>query len=85
MLKRTHRLIMIQFQNSTPSYDAKIDYSNDLSSRKLRLKRTTFVNFQPLYDSQVGHFMGKVTWKKLTDAQANFPIWVGAIAGQLGQ
>lgn len=23
-------------------------------------------------------------WKKLTDAQANFPIWVGAIAGQLG-
>jgi hypothetical protein len=23
-------------------------------------------------------------WKKLTDAQENFPIWVGAIAGQLG-
>ena len=23
-------------------------------------------------------------WKKLTDAQANFPMWVAAIAGQLG-
>jgi hypothetical protein len=23
-------------------------------------------------------------WKKLTEAQANFPMWVGAIAGQLG-
>ena len=23
-------------------------------------------------------------WKKLTDAQVNFPMWVGAIAGQLG-
>jgi hypothetical protein len=22
-------------------------------------------------------------WKKLTDAQANFPMWVAAIAGQL--
>ena len=61
MLKRTHRLIMIQFHNSTPIYDAKLGFSNDLSSRKLRLKWTTFVNFQPLYDSQVRHFMGKVT------------------------
>jgi uncharacterized membrane protein len=25
-LKRTHRLIMIQFWNSTPSYDTKIDF-----------------------------------------------------------
>lgn len=23
-------------------------------------------------------------WKKLLDAEANFPMWVGAIAGQLG-
>ena len=23
-------------------------------------------------------------WKKLADAQANFPMWVAAIAGQLG-
>jgi hypothetical protein len=23
-------------------------------------------------------------WKNLTEAQANFPMWVGAIAGQLG-
>jgi hypothetical protein len=24
-------------------------------------------------------------WKKLTDAQANWPLWVGAIAGQMGE
>jgi hypothetical protein len=24
-------------------------------------------------------------WKKLTDAQANYPQWVGAIAGKLGE
>lgn len=24
-------------------------------------------------------------WKKLTDAQAKFPEWVGAIAGSMGQ
>lgn len=24
-------------------------------------------------------------WKKLTDAQANYPQWVAAIAGKLGQ
>jgi hypothetical protein len=24
-------------------------------------------------------------WKKLEDAQANFPMWVGAIAGKMGQ
>lgn len=24
-------------------------------------------------------------WKKLTDAQANFPEWVGAIAGKMGE
>ncbi|MBD2134282.1 fertility inhibition FinO-like protein [Sphaerospermopsis sp. FACHB-1094] len=24
-------------------------------------------------------------WKKLTDAQANFPMWVAAIAGKLGE
>jgi hypothetical protein len=24
-------------------------------------------------------------WKKLTDAQANYPSWVGAIAGSLGE
>lgn len=24
-------------------------------------------------------------WKKLTDAQANFPQWVGAIAGSMGE
>ncbi|MBD6620960.1 fertility inhibition FinO-like protein [Komarekiella sp. 'clone 1'] len=24
-------------------------------------------------------------WKKLTDAQASYPQWVGAIAGKLGQ
>ncbi len=24
-------------------------------------------------------------WKKLTDAQANFPMWVGAISGQMGK
>lgn len=24
-------------------------------------------------------------WKKLTDAQTNFPEWVGAIAGSMGQ
>jgi hypothetical protein len=23
-------------------------------------------------------------WKKLTEAQANFPMWVGAIAGKMG-
>jgi hypothetical protein len=23
-------------------------------------------------------------WKKLIDAQTNFPMWVGAIAGQMG-
>jgi FtsP/CotA-like multicopper oxidase with cupredoxin domain len=52
---------MIQFWNLTPSYDTKFDFSNDLSSRKLRLKLATFVDFQPLYDSQARHFMGKVT------------------------
>jgi hypothetical protein len=29
-------------------------------------------------------FSVTVQWKKLTDAQANFPMWVAAIAGQLG-
>jgi hypothetical protein len=24
-------------------------------------------------------------WKKLTDAQANFPMWVAAIGGQMGK
>jgi hypothetical protein len=24
-------------------------------------------------------------WKKLTEAQANFPMWVAAISGQMGQ
>ena len=24
-------------------------------------------------------------WKKLEDAQANFPLWVAAIAGKMGQ
>lgn len=24
-------------------------------------------------------------WKKLTDAQANYPMWVGAIAGKMGE
>lgn len=24
-------------------------------------------------------------WKKLTDAQANYPMWVAAIAGKMGQ
>ena len=24
------------------------------------------------------------TWKKLTDAQANYPMWVAAIAGKMG-
>jgi len=24
-------------------------------------------------------------WKKLTDAQANYPQWVGAIAGKMGE
>jgi hypothetical protein len=24
-------------------------------------------------------------WKKLTDAQANFPMWVAAIGGQMGE
>jgi hypothetical protein len=24
-------------------------------------------------------------WKKLTEAQANFPMWVAAIAGQMGK
>jgi hypothetical protein len=24
-------------------------------------------------------------WKKLSDAQANFPMWVGAIAGKMGE
>jgi hypothetical protein len=24
-------------------------------------------------------------WKKLTDAQANYPVWVAAIAGKMGE
>lgn len=24
-------------------------------------------------------------WKKLTDADANYPMWVGAIAGKMGE
>ena len=24
-------------------------------------------------------------WKKLTDAQANYPLWVAAIAGKMGE
>ena len=57
MLKRTHRLIMIQFQTQRQVMMQKLILD--------RLKRTTFMDFQPFYDSQVRHFIGKVTERNL--------------------
>ncbi|MGI2907697.1 fertility inhibition FinO-like protein [Tolypothrix sp. VBCCA 56010] len=43
-------------------------------------------HFQVDCDGQVVSITVKPkVWKKLADAQANYPMWVGAIAGKMGE
>jgi hypothetical protein len=52
--RKTHRLIMIDFRNSTPSYDRKLYLLHCL-------KRRVFVMVKPIYGLQLRQVMPEVT------------------------
>jgi hypothetical protein len=64
--KKTHRLIMIEIRNSTPSYDGKPYLPHCL-------KRHVFVIVKPSYGLRLRQVMPEVTADKVTLAKSPIP------------